>query len=146
MKISKALKKISKIKGEISELRSRIDEANVALEDNEFQEDAVALLEEYRNKQAILIDLKKSVMEANIKSGKYEAILLLAEKKSEVVLLKSLDIKEGKHEGEGFGDNTLYNYRSRITRTMRNDAVKHLEDEIEDLRDELDEFNATHVI
>lgn len=146
MNMSKALKKISKLKGDMVDLSKRLDESNTALEDNDFEEDSKYLLEKYRHTQKELVDLKKRVMETNILNGMYEKILMMAEKKAEVQMLKEMDIKEGKCESMGYGDSNTHTYRSQIGKRERNKIVDKLEEEIEVLRDELDEFNATRKI
>ena len=51
MRIAKALKKITKIKGELAELKHRINDCNVALEDNAFPEDIEELISKYAEKR-----------------------------------------------------------------------------------------------
>jgi len=142
MRISKALKKLTKIKGEMSELRSRIGKSNVALEDNEFEENIDDLWKQYLEKRDVMIGIKQKIMKANIENGIFGKILLMAEKKAEAAMLRDLEIKEGKHTSGGFHSDTIHTYRCQINRTEQHKRIKDLDFEIESIRDELDDFNS----
>ena len=145
MKISKALKRISKLKGEIADLSSRITASNSCMAENDFREDVKKLISEYRNKVTELLGLKEAVMKANVSNGIYHNILLLSEKKSEIQMLKDMDIKSGKELSHGYND-AVYDYKCQIGLEERNEIVDILEKEVEDIIDSLDEFNATHEV
>ncbi len=141
MKIAKALKKVTKLKGEISELNSRLQSSSTTLKDNEFEEKYNDLIDEMDAKKEELVDLKNKIMVANVNGGKYKQILTLGELKDYLSTVKNISVTNGV-QARSYGEGTL-EYKSQLTLADKRTQVKSLEERIEAIVDELDEFNAT---
>ena len=81
-------------------------------------------------------------MRTNIENGMYNNILLLAEKKAEIKMLKDMGIKSGHQVSHGYKEE-VHEYKCQVGLQERNKIVAELETEVEDIIDTLDEFNAT---
>ena len=141
MKISKAMKKISRLKGEICKIDIRIHQCISTNDVNEFIEDYNKLMTTREEKVKELMKLKNAVMVQNIKHGKFETIIHLSELKNKIDLYKGLNIKIG-ITNDGYSSEPQ-TYKSQITVTEKNELIDELQRRIEALTDELDEFNAT---
>jgi hypothetical protein len=140
MKIVRAMKAVSRTQGEIKELKKRISACLNTLEDNEFKESFKDLMAELDEKTAALINLKTSIMKSNIIGGAFEKIAKLGELKSRMDFLRELVPKEGTIERD-YGDSTQ-KYKSQWTLLEKNTEISKCQIAINNLVDELDEFNA----
>lgn len=138
MNIKQALKEKNKLVKQISESFSKVQSYNSVEAGSNRPYDPVASLEEWKNNIDKLIDLKTRIHRANAKV--YDKIFRLAELKSMVKQLKSVNCQEGK----------ISNYRreeplimeSAISLVEKDTMVKAYEAEIEKLQEELDAHNA----
>lgn len=144
MNISKALKKISRLKGKIGELQRRIQSSMCTLAENEFDEEILELIEERDRVVSELGQLKVNVMKANVEFDIFAKILHLAELKASKEFIGSLAIVVGKvsRRFEAGHDD----YKSQISKKEKNMMLQKIAAEIEKVIDELDEFNATHEV
>jgi hypothetical protein len=140
MKIVKAMKRIARIKGEIKELKKRISTCLSTISENEFEEDFTSLNVMLTNKVNEVILLKAAVMKANVTGNKFRTVLELGELKSKMDFLKELDPKIGIHQNRYSESKTAY--KSQITVTQRNQMLEECQTQINNLTDDLDEFNA----
>jgi len=142
--VAKAMKQIARTKGKISDLTNRMSKCLNTIDTNEFSEDYVDLSGERAEQVAILISLKSKVMAVNIKHNMFETILTLSERKNEIDFLRGLEVKQGVFN-DRFGDNKA-TYKSQMTTAARNKSIDELQQEINDLTDTLDTFNATTML
>ena len=140
MKISKAMKKIARLKGKISDISSRMISCVSTINENEFTEDFNKLYNERKKLTEELIELKNKVMKANIEHGAFITILELAEHKSEIEFLRTLNIKQGT-VSKTFSNEAMV-YKTQLTVEEKNKRIDELQEKIDELTDRLDEFNA----
>jgi len=141
MKISKAMKKISRLKGKISVLSTRIEISVSIISTNAFKENFSDLLVSRATAINDLNNLKALVMKTNIKHDKFITVLQLGETKTLLELYKRLTIEDGFIKN-GFAE-TQTEYKSQLSDKERNNIVDELQQRINDITDELDEFNAS---
>jgi len=148
MNITKAMKKISRLKGEIAETKDLIKSNISVMEPNEFAFNFGELYKKLTEQTHALIELKVKIMEANIKNGVFEKILNLGELKAMKAFVGELPIQEGFQDRSFFGrsDETPKKYKTQLTNVERKAIVDALKATIETTLDELDEFNATTII
>jgi len=128
-----------RLQGEIKELQKRAASCLSTLEGNEFPEKFEDVLKELDEKRTKLRDLKNAIMKANIQGGMFEKVLEMGELKSHIDFLRELEPKYGLEEG-GFGSDPK-RYISQWTAAAKNTAVQKTQQRINDLTDELDDFN-----
>jgi hypothetical protein len=141
MKIVKAQKKIARLKGEIKEIKKRISACISTIKGNEFPEDFKILDALLMEKTSEMIQLKEAVMKANIAGNMFGKILALGEQKSMIDFLKELDPKKGIQESWHHDSQTEYD--SQLTTAAKNALVEACQKKINDMTDDLDEYNAT---
>ena len=142
MKIVKAQKKIARLKGEIKEIKKRMSACLSTIKGNEFPEDFKTLDALLAEKTNEMIQLKNAVMKANIAGDMFVKVLHLGEQKSAIDFLKELDPKRGIQDSS-WRSESLMAYDSQLTTAAKNALVEACQKKINDLTDELDEFNAT---
>lgn len=140
MKIVRAMKQIKRLQGEIKELQKRAASCLNTVESNEFSENFTELLNELSEKKAKLSTLKDGVMKANISGNMFTKILQLGEMKSTIDFVRELEPKCGINE-DRYGD-VKTKYISQWTVAAKNSEVQRLQSAINNLTDELDDFNA----
>lgn len=84
-----------------------------------------------------LIKLKLLVFEAS--SPIRDTILRLAELKSRISFLKSIDVREGKHYE--FGMESEINYTAEFDILWVREGIENCEKQIDEMQDEIDTFN-----
>jgi hypothetical protein len=141
MKIVKAMKKVARLKGEIRELKKRMESCLNTLSENDFDENFSYLEQELNIKIGLLIELKTKIMCTNVNNNMFSVIVNLGELKSYMEFLKELHPKIGKQSTSRFSDESDV-YKSQINIQMRNERIQSCQDEINNLTDKLDEFNA----
>lgn len=143
MRLTKVAKRINRLKGEIADLSSRATNCVSCLCENEFDENLQEVLDFREKKVERLVALKAARMKANVDNGMYEKILLMGELKAEIETYASIHIKTGKREGRGFGESDLRDWKAQLTKSQKRAKVVELQAQIDDISDELDEFNAS---
>lgn len=139
MKIVRAMKQISRLQGEIKEFKKRISNCLSTLEENDFDEYYKELSSKLNEKIKKLIELKSRIMHTNIKYKKFTTILNLGELKSYIDFLRELDPQQGVQQ-RAYEDSTKF--KSQITISEKNKLIENYQKMINDLTDELDDFNA----
>ena len=141
MNIKKALKEKNKLAKKITDLLERTNRFNSmdqgavrSYDPNQSLEQAVDTMEK-------LISLKTQVHIAN--TMVFEKIFRMAEYKSFVKYLKSLNCTEGTMVQRSYGDTTTRHMTTVITEVQRDQMVENYETIIDQLQSELDAHNAT---
>ncbi len=142
MKLARVSKRINVIRGDIGDLQERIERSMRVLEGNVFPEELDALHKELLEKRDCLVTLKATRMEANVSCGMYEVILKLGEAKSYLRWLDGLDVSAGKSRGRSFDDSRTVMYMSQMTVAEKQVLVDAVKVSIEEMVDQLDDFNA----
>jgi cell fate (sporulation/competence/biofilm development) regulator YmcA (YheA/YmcA/DUF963 family) len=140
MKIVRAMKQVKRLQGEVKELQKRASSCLNTIEGNEFSEKFDELLTELSEKKLRLRTLKNGVMVANIQGDMFKKILELGELKSHIDFIRELEPQVGISESR-YAD-TIQKKISQWTVAEKNKAVQQTQQRINDLTDELDEFNA----
>jgi len=141
MNIKQALKEKNKLAKKITDLLERTNRFNSmdqgavrSYDPNQSLEQAVDTMEK-------LISLKTQVHIAN--TIVYEKIFRMAEYKSFVKYLKSLNCTEGTMVQRSYGDTTTRHMTTVITEVQRDQMVENYETIIDQLQSDLDIYNAT---
>jgi hypothetical protein len=140
MNIKQALKRKNKLAGLMNEEFAKANKYNSVEEGNPRPYSAVKSLDNWMSIIDELVDLKTRIHTAN--TLVFEKIFRLAELKSQIKNLKSLDCTAGKHtEGGRWGNGEQVIRHSEITVTERDLIIKDLEAQIEHIQEELDVHN-----
>jgi hypothetical protein len=140
MKIVRAMKECSRLSGEIKEIKHRLERCLSTVETNEFSEDFLSLHKDLGDRVTKLIRLKSAIMKVNVENNMFQHILRLGELKHYLVFLKELNPKSGKQEAR-FSDNPLV-YKSQISVKEKAETIQKTQEEINQITDLLDDFNA----
>ena len=142
MKIAKALKVKNRLAGEVRRLEEIVRREN-SRKASEFNKDKVASkLEELTDVRVELIQLKAKIQRKTAPIA--DKLIRLAELKGEIEFFQSLDTKEGT-----FAENQYSNpvreveFKAYYNRDAIDDIVVNLQNQIAELQDEVDEYNAT---
>ena len=137
--LARALKERSRLAGRIKHNFQLLDRENSRISGSPRSFDVRAIYAENRELMEKLIDIKQRIAAANAPiAGK---LVEMDELKSMISYLKGLDTtSEIKKEGYN-GEAVLY--EAVISAAETDTAVEELQKRVEDLQDELDEFNAT---
>lgn len=140
MNIKQALKRKNKLVSELTDTIRKVNTYNLVENNNQSPYNVMELLAIYENKMNQLVELKKSIHLAN--QPVQEKIFLLSELKSYAKYLNSLRCTEGESKEFGdWGNTNLITKNSQLSITLRDSMVSELEEKIELIQDELDEFN-----
>lgn len=152
--LRKALQKKNKLVGEATRIRQLIAKSNQTLyiirETDGVEDKVVSTAPKYDIKELMkqlqatvdgLVSLKTTIAKANV--AIYEKIYRMSELKNEINQIRSLNTRDGRNED--------YNGKVTVTEVVYDELwvdekVKQLEEEIEKLQDEIDEFNAKTTI
>jgi hypothetical protein len=134
------MKQIKRLQGEVKELQKRVSSCLSTLEGNEFYENFEIVMKDLIDKKQKLSSLKNGVMIANVQGGVFKKILELGELKSHIDFIRELEPKTGVTESHYGSEGQKY--KSQWSVTQKNIAVQQTQQKINDLTDELDEFNA----
>ena len=140
MNIKKALKEKNRLVKEILDLHTRVATYNSVEVGNVRPYSAKESMELLNQKSNELVELKTNIHRAN--GPVYQHIFRLSELKSTIARIKNLDCNEG----------IVQDYYSRnretpavkmteISIVERDEMVKHMEGQIEEIQDILDNFN-----
>lgn len=138
--LAKALKLKNRITGKVNTLTSDITANNSYLVENEaYKVDVLSLMEKRKTLVHALVTLKNAIYKANLPIS--FSIELLREKKSDCTFLKSIHVFEGV-QVVSYSE-AKNEYVSQIKKVELNEMVSKLQNEIDDLQDRIDAFNAT---
>jgi len=144
--LAKALKVKNQLAGEIKELEVLISNINSYKEGSASRFDSNALMADLQDKMLKLIAVKIAIQTANVRI--LPALTNLAETKAYAGWLKSINTTEGlQSEGGGYGTplkDVLY--KVNFDATWVRDKVKEAENQISDLQDQIDTYNATFTV
>jgi hypothetical protein len=141
MTIKQALKQKNKLVKSIQDEFNKITKYNSVDESNTRPYSTQESLDRVIELENELIDLKTSIHRANI--GVYNKIFRLSELKSLAKQISQIDCNEGK-VSDRYGRNTEPSIKTaEITVVKRDEIVKKIETEIEQLQEELDSHNST---
>jgi len=140
MKIVKAMKVVARLQGDIKDLKHRISNSLNTVVGNKFDEDYKVLTGILDTKIERVIDLKSKIMASNIKNDIFKVILTLGEAKSRIDFLRELNPKNGVEVDRYSENNNVYT--SQITVKEKIELVEAFQKEINEITDNLDDFNA----
>jgi len=142
MNIKKALKLKNKLVLQVSENYQKLSAYNSVEEGTNKPYDTREALEAYNSSVNELVELKTKIHRAN--GPVYDKIFRLSELKSMAARLKSLNCQEGKvtqrSRWDAEGQPTIM--VAEIGIVERDEMVKHIEAQIEEIQDILDTHNA----
>lgn len=140
MRLAKALKLKKSLVGEIAALKTQIQNKNSFLVGSNVVEkfDNYKTLDLLNKKVDELITLKLRINEANI--GIQEKIFTLSELKSQIQFWRGLNVREGVQESYGTTDRT---YLAQIDEVKRDEMVKNIQINIDNIQEEIDVYNYT---
>ena len=141
MNIKQALKEKNKLAKKITDLLERTNRFNSMDQGAVRSYDPDQSLEQAVDTMEKLISLKTQVHIAN--TMVFEKIFRMAEYKSFVKYLKSLNCTEGTMVQRSYGDTTTRYMTTVITEVQRDQMVENYETIIDQLQSELDAHNAT---
>jgi len=145
MKLAKALKLKNKRVKEIKDLQDKIQMYNLTNDRSPSPYDIKQLYEDLGKKIADLTALKVAIMNTN--KPQYGDIVKLAELKSQLSFVKGIrtQSQEKVSQEVGYGDSmrTLTTV-SVFTTVDQDNMIKSIEEEIENLQEKIDTFNATY--
>lgn len=143
MKLSKALKQKNRMAGEISRVRGLIDRENSRLE-KDFDEIKIRNL--FNQFNQLLLDIVELKSKIQIATAPISAKLLtLAELKGKIEFYKTLDTKSGEKTQSNFRTEkeTILTYKAYYTQDDIDNLESELQEQINDLQDEIDDYNAS---
>jgi hypothetical protein len=144
MNIKQALKKKNKLVGLIKEEFSKAVNYNVVEEGNPRPYSATEAIGNWMKLTNDLIVLKTQIHKANLPV--YDKIFELSELKSQVQMLRLLNCSSGKVSGGRWGESEPVIKHAEINVVEKDKMVKNLELRIEQLQDELDQWNHNTLI
>lgn len=144
MNIKQALKRKNKLIGLIAEEFSKASKYNVIEEGNTRPYSATEAVTSWLNLSEELIELKTKIHLAN--APMYGKIFLISELKSQIKHLKALDCTSGKVPSSRWVDDKMVTKHAELNVLERDKMVKNMEARIEQLQDELDEWNHKTII
>lgn len=144
MNIKQALKRKNKLIGLIAEEFSKASKYNVIEEGNSRPYSATEAITNWLKLSDELVELKTKIHLAN--APMYGKIFLISELKSQIKFLRSLDCTSGKTSSRGWVDEKTVVKHAELNILERDTMVKNMEARIEQLQDELDEWNHKTII
>ena len=141
MNIKQALKEKNKLAKKIVDLMDRTNRFNSMDQGGHRSYDPKESLDEAMIAVEELIELKTEIHKAN--APVYDKIFRMAEYKSAIKYLRSLNCTEGVVVKERYGDSTTRHMTTVISEVERDQMVERLESMIDEIQSELDAHNAT---
>jgi len=140
MNIKKALAKKNKLVGEMTEEFNKANSYNSIVVGNTRHYNIKECLDKWFSLSAELVELKTKIHKAN--TPVFGKIFLLSELKNQIKLLKGFNCTEGidNNPYRGRGDSSVV-MDVEINTIFKDELIKKLETRIENLQEELDEFN-----
>lgn len=140
MKLAKALKQKNKLGAKLRVLQSRIQQNNSWQEGANHPYDAAEVYSEYHKVQNELVKLKVAINKANLPIT--EKIIRMAELKSEVGIFSYITTTKGTYESGRGEDKRVIIQNATYDETTKDAMVEGIQEEIEKLQEEIDQFNA----
>ncbi len=144
MNIKQALKKKNKLVGLINDEFYKASQYNVVDEGNPRPYSATEAIGKWMQLSNDLIVLKTAIHKAN--APVYSKIFELSELKNQVKMLKGLNCASGKVAGGRWGEGEPVVKHAEINVVEKDNMVKNLEARIDQIQDELDQWNHTTLI
>lgn len=141
MKLSKALKQKNKLVREISELKTKITQYLMVEEGNERPYNVHVLAKDLNAKKKELVSLKVMIQTKNV--GILEKMYTLSELKDTLSWMKTLPTGESTGREYRNGEYLTIKRISAFDVKDTDDLIVAIQNEIEKIQDELDEYNAT---
>jgi len=141
MTIKQALKQKNKLIKQIGENTKLMQEYNSIEVGNDRPYSSLILLGQISEDTKELAKLKSKIHIAN--TPVLEDIFLMSELKSMTQSLKKMDCTEGKSNKDRYRMESEIVKTSEISLVLRNVTIKEMEEQIEEIQDRLDVFNAT---
>lgn len=141
MNIKQALKQKNKLIKEIGENTKLMQQYNAVEVGNNRPYSTEVLFNKISNDTKELSKLKAKIHRAN--GPMLEDIFQMAEMKSTIQALKKMDCTEGKSNKDRYRMESELVMTSEISLVERNEMIKSMENQIEEIQDRLDVFNAT---
>lgn len=139
MNIKQALKRKNKLVKEINDVFGNISAYNSIAEGSERPYSAKISLEVWKNLNEELVGLKTAIHRAN--APVYDKIFKLSELKNQVKLLTNLDCTSGVLPRSKYDVTVPIARVAEISVVERDNLIKELESEINEIQDFLDEWN-----
>ena len=149
MTIARALKEKERVARKLKSARETLGRVNSVMVGLKRPVDAKEVFENVQRLQNRYLEIKKAIAAANagISAQLTEMLVVRAEKE----YYEKLDCKEGSSQGEwesaaSYGRGYTGPYDAYINESKRQEIVAALEQRLDDLPDEADAFNATHMV
>jgi len=149
--LSRVLKIKNKLAGEVKDLKNKIMSKNVILvgkntnlEITTNKYNVHKMYEELKNKKSKLVNLKIIINDANREI--IHNIFTISELKDTLKFISSLDIKEGVLSRSSYIDTDPQEYFSQIDDNERDKIKKELENQIDLIQEEIDQYNHNTII
>jgi hypothetical protein len=135
------LKAKNRIAGELDKLWGRLSQSNSWEDENTPPYDAEKVLEEIKEKQEELIELKAKIAVAN--AAHMDKIIRMAELRSMMSQLGRVSVKEGTERRTNWRTDAeeTVTYHSTIGRVKMDELLDEVQSELNQLQDELDAIN-----
>ena len=137
--LAKALKLKNILVRELNSLNSRLLTNNSYLKNNAPKYNVIDVGSEIAAKRQELVNLKVAIQVANV--GIVEKLILLGELKNYAANLNSLQTQEG--EVTSYHQNQNNFFECVINQVSKDEMVKVVQTQIDNLQDDIDTFNAT---
>ena len=137
--LAKALKLKNILVRELNSLNSRLLTNNSYLKNNAPKYNVIDVVSEIAAKRQELVNLKVAIQVANV--GIVEKLILLGELKNYAANLNSLQTQEG--EVTSYHQNQNNFFECVINQVSKDEMVKVVQTQIDNLQDDIDTFNAT---
>ena len=146
MKLSQALKLKNRLAGELVRQNQILQRENARRSDSKSQVDRDAVWNEILKLSDQLGELKGKITQANV--GIYPMLERMAELKSRIAFVQGLPKREDE-EVQFIGrdqEKLTYQWSSFITQEKSDQMVKELQEQINNLQDQVDAYNATNEV
>lgn len=139
--IARALKEKNRVAGRLAKARQLVNKENSQEEKIPRSIDVREYYDFAKLMRERLVSIKSAIAVAN--QPIVSRIVEMAELKSEIAYLNSLNVKEGLFEESSYGSKLVREYKAVVRSNEVLEEIASLQKRIEDLQDELDEFNAS---
>lgn len=142
MTLAKALKHKNRVAQKIARISDDIRQNNSILAVNDPEVNVLILDTMRAELTDYLVALKTAIHRASDKVR--DKIFLLAELKGSILFYRSIDTQHGKREAHRFsGGEEFVEHKAAMRKGMMDRMVTELEEKIDVIQDQLDEFNMT---
>ena len=141
--LSKALNVKTKLAGRVSHIGNLISNLNSTRSDVKQNFDVKVLFAEYEAKTLQLGQVKAVIAKANASAGIFDIIYEMAELKSKISFLRSLNTREGEESVPYSNPPKSINYVAFLNDATVESMALDLETKIEDLQDKITYLNQT---